>query len=73
MATYTTFDLTIDGVHFRLIDGVLSYTSPYSAEEDRLYTPEDTCVLRVEAGGDDAIDALAEAGFQFDDCRPTAR
>lgn len=31
--------------------------------------PADTCRLRVERASDEAVAALVDAGFEFDDCR----
>jgi hypothetical protein len=57
--------ITIDGQGCKLTDadGTLTVDGR---------RPNQTCRLRLEFASDEAVAAMQEAGFEFDDCRPAA-
>ena len=66
------FELTIDGQRQLLTtDHAASrHGIPVLVRGSDAIGPGDACRLRIEAGSDEALAALAAAGFEFDDCRP---
>ena len=60
------YPMTIDGQYHELLIG-----DPRGPTIDGL-RPYQTCVLRVEAASNEAVEELMRAGFSFDDCRPAS-